>query len=427
MVSGLLMQGHLEEMDMAILGNRRDANPIVLNPDGSTSGPRRVAFTERMFEEGWLQDLIEDNPELLPAAEIEPAFTPLVCVGREVATASGSIDNLFLSPQGYLTIVETKLWRNPEARREVVGQIIDYAKDVSRWTFEDLEKRIRSYNEQRHHSQSGILHSLRQIEDIEETEEQIVIDAITRNLQVGRFLLLVVGDGIRESVEAMADYLQQTPQLHFTLALVELKVYELGTEGGKPYLVIPQIVARTREITRAVVRVEGKAIESVQVGVDTRIITEKEPPTRSTLTEEDFFKILSQRVDSEDADFTRQIIRDVQALGCTIEWKQGSFVVKLPDPGGSGQKLSLLVVEKGGQVYVRNELHAQLGSLGLPRDIASDYARETAELFGDCRVKEGYVAYWSRAVFLSELRQRYQEFASILVKTIDRINQASKI
>jgi len=411
---------------MTISGNRRDANPIVLNPDGSARRPGRVPFTERTFEEGWLQDLIEDHPELLPVAEIEPAFAPLVSVGREVATASGYIDNLFLSPQGYLTIVETKLWRNPEARREVVGQVIDYAKDVSRWTFEELERKIRDYNEQRRHSKSGILDSLRQIEDIEESEEQIIIDAITHNLQVGRFLLLVVGDGIRESVEAMADYLQQTPQFHFTLALVELKVYELGAEGEKPYLVIPQIVARTREITRAVVRVEGKAIESVQVGVDTEIITEKKPPTRSTLTEEDFFKILSQRVDSDDADFTHQIIRDVQVLGCTIEWKQGGFVVKLPDPGGSGQKLSLLVVEKGGQVYVRNELYTQLGSLGLPKEIASDYARETAELFGDCQVKEGYFAYWSRTVSLSELRQRYQGFRDILEKTIARINQASR-
>ena len=84
---------------MAILGNRRDGNPIILNPDGSTNKIRRVSFTENMFQEGWLQDLIEDNPELLPVAEIEPAFTPMVSVGREITTRSGYIDNLFLSPQ----------------------------------------------------------------------------------------------------------------------------------------------------------------------------------------------------------------------------------------------------------------------------------------------------------------------------------------
>lgn len=46
--------------------------------------------------------------------------------------------------------------------------------------------------------------SIRQIEDVEEAEEQDIVDTASRNLQLGQFLLLVIGDGIRESVEAMA-------------------------------------------------------------------------------------------------------------------------------------------------------------------------------------------------------------------------------
>ncbi len=34
-------------------------------------------------------------------------------------------------------LVEAKLWRNPEARRKVIGQILDYAKELSRWNYED--------------------------------------------------------------------------------------------------------------------------------------------------------------------------------------------------------------------------------------------------------------------------------------------------
>jgi len=413
------------ETEMAVLGNRRGGNPIVLNLGGSITNPRRVPFTEKMFEEGWLQDLIEDHPELLPIAEIEPAFAPVVSVGREVATPSGYIDNLLLSPQGYLTIVETKLWRNPEARREVVGQIIDYAKDVSHWAFAELESKVQGYNLQRYQSNLGILDSIRRIEDIDESEEQIIIDTISRNLRTGRFLLLVVGEGIRESVEEMADFLQQTPQLLFTLALVELQVYELGAKGNKPLLVIPQIVARTREITRAVVRVEGKAIESVKVEVDTEITPSVSPPKRFTLTEEDFFNTLRQRVDAEDVEFAHRIIEDAQALGCIIEWKQASFAVKLLDPGGSGQRLSLLVVYKNGHAELR-ELGSQLHSIGLPEQIAYDYAKESAKLFSECKVSEKYPGFWSRPVSLSELRQQYKEFVSVLQKTIDRIREASK-
>ncbi len=49
----------------------------------------------------------------------------------------GAVQEL-VYPRGYLTIVETKLWRNPEARREVVGQIVDYAKELSTWDVEEL-------------------------------------------------------------------------------------------------------------------------------------------------------------------------------------------------------------------------------------------------------------------------------------------------
>lgn len=45
---------------------------------------------------------------------------------------SGSIDNLYLSTGGYAVLVETKLWRNPQARREVLSQTLDYIKDLAR-------------------------------------------------------------------------------------------------------------------------------------------------------------------------------------------------------------------------------------------------------------------------------------------------------
>lgn len=359
--------------------------------------------------------------------EIEPVFAPLVSVGREVETSAGYIDNLFLSPQGYLTIVETKLWRNPKARRQVVGQIIDYATDMSQWSYEQLEKAVRGYNKQYRGRELGVVESLRQIEDIEEAEEQVIVDTVSHNLQLGQFLLLVVGDGIRESVEAMADYLQQTPQLHFTLALVELQVYELNEEN-KPLLVIPQIVARTKEITRAVVRVEAKEIQSIRVEVDTKIKEqdEKKPPSRpSPITEKAFFDVLGKHVQPEDVRFARQLKQDMEKRGCQIEWKQSSFVVKMRDPGESGQKLSLLVVPTDGRTYLRPELNDQLRSVGLPEQIAFDYARESARLFLNCEEDGRYPGSWSRPISLKELSQQYLEFASVVQKTMDRIRAAS--
>ncbi|MBM3237056.1 hypothetical protein FJZ31_12260 [Candidatus Poribacteria bacterium] len=270
---------------MITVGARKYGNPVLLKPNNSIARLKRIPFTEKTLEEKWLQELIHANPAILPVDEIEPIFAPLISIGREVPTDVGLIDNLYLSPQGYLTIVETKLWRNPEARREVVVQIIGYAKAVNRWSFRDLEERVRAYflfllflliklfflkekfgyNKQYRESDYGIIDTLRSMEQIDEADEPSIIDAISRNIQRGRFLLLIAGDGIRESVETMVDFLNQTPQLHFTLALVELQVYKLD----EAFWVIPQVVTRTREITRAIVRIEAKEIESVSVGIDT--------------------------------------------------------------------------------------------------------------------------------------------------------------
>ncbi|MFC2000694.1 hypothetical protein ACFLXE_08100, partial [Chloroflexota bacterium] len=387
-----------------------------------------IPFTEREFYEGWLQELIRENPEILPVNEIEPAFSPLVSIGKEVGTHVGDIDNLFLSPQGYLTIVETKLWRNPEARREVVGQIIDYAKDVSNWSYEQLENKVRVYNQQYHKSDLGIIDTLRLIEQIDESEESILVDTISRNLQQGRFLLLVVGDGIRESVEAMANYLQQTPQLLFTLALVELQVYEVATDTGKQRLVVPQIVARTREVTRAVVRVDGEAQRIVQVSVDMPTVEDKkfDGIKGPTLTENDFFDLLSKSVGQPDIAFAQQIIQDMSDRGCIVEWKTASFVVKLADPGGSGQRLTLFIINKQGELHL-GWLPGQLKSLNIDEDIGLNFVKHTAQLFEDVGVHQKYPELLARPVSLSEYRERYDEFSSLVQETIDQIRQSASV
>ena len=410
---------------MITFGNRRDGNPIILKSDSSITKPKRVLFTEKMFDEGWLQRHIEANPELLPIGDIEAVFSPALSIGLEVETSVGPIDNLFISPQGYLTIVETKLWRNPEARRQVVGQIIDYAKDISTWSYEQLDAKVRGYSNKRNANNKGIVDIIGDLQDIDEIEKRNIVDTISRNLQMGRFLLLIVGDGIRESVEAMVDFLQKTPQLLFTLALLELQVYELEGDEASSLLIVPQIVARTREITRAVVRVEGRDIESVHIKVDTEVkAPERKSSAKYTITEDAYFKALDERVSAEDVNFARQLKKDMEEIGCIIHWRQASYVVKLPDPGESGRKLSLLVVPTDGNTYIRAELSNQLHSIGLPKEIAINYAQRSASVFPNC--KEDGWGGWTRNIPLSELNEHYSAFTAVIQKTINRIREEAQ-
>ena len=88
-----------------------------------------------------------------------------------------------------------------------------------------------------------------------EFDSHIFIDRVSKNLEKGRFLLAIVGDGIQESVIEMSEFLQQTPHLGYSLELIELAIYRENPEDDQSLYIQPRIVARTKEITRAIVEI----------------------------------------------------------------------------------------------------------------------------------------------------------------------------
>ena len=86
------------------------------------------------------RDLLFRFPETLPIAAIDAAYAGAVPICRELATSAGYVDALYVNSLGRLTLAEFKLWRNPQARREVIGQILDYTKELACWDYEDLQR-----------------------------------------------------------------------------------------------------------------------------------------------------------------------------------------------------------------------------------------------------------------------------------------------
>ena len=70
-----------------------------------------------------LQQLLATAPDLLPGAE---TGLPLA-VAREFPVATGRIDLLGVDVDGEITLCECKLATNPGIRREVIGQLLEYA------------------------------------------------------------------------------------------------------------------------------------------------------------------------------------------------------------------------------------------------------------------------------------------------------------
>ncbi|MGQ0629288.1 MAG: hypothetical protein ACT4PL_14450, partial [Phycisphaerales bacterium] len=208
------------------MNRRQFCTPHLVTTQGATP-LERIVFDDRSIREGWFQDLLYKNPSLIPIDEIEEVFGPLVPIARELPTRAGPVDVVYINPRGYITLVETKLFRNPEARREVVAQILDYASAMSGWTYQDLCQAVRLKRRMEKQQTAGsdtpidgeddpIVPLLRHHPDFEAAR---FIDAVTKNLAQGRFLLLVAGDGIQHGVEQLADTLAAAPALGFTFAL----------------------------------------------------------------------------------------------------------------------------------------------------------------------------------------------------------------
>jgi hypothetical protein len=76
------------------------------------------------------------------------------------------------------------------------------------------------------------------------------------NLLNGEFLLLIVGDKISANVALLTEAIHGAPGLDFRLGLVELHLYPLNREANWPLLVVPDIVGRTLEETRGVIKIQ---------------------------------------------------------------------------------------------------------------------------------------------------------------------------
>lgn len=215
----------------------------------------RVSISSREggFNEAFIQDLVFRYPTSLPIDQIDRTFAPLIPVCCELNTPAGPLDVLYVTPEGRLVILEAKLWRNPESRRKVVAQILDYAKELRKWDYEDLQREVSRATGEK----GNVLYNLVKGVNSNISESEFV-DEVSRSLSSGRFLLLIVGDGIREGAAAITDFLSDVGNMEFTFGLVELAIYKAESEQ---LIVQPRVLAKTVIIQRMVVSLKDNRLE----------------------------------------------------------------------------------------------------------------------------------------------------------------------
>ncbi|MBN2652371.1 MAG: hypothetical protein JXR63_08310 [Spirochaetales bacterium] len=382
--------------------------PIIIK-DNQASSLQKVELGSREYDEAWIQGICFENPGVLPFVELEPVFEGMVPVCRELATKAGPADLVFVNAYGFIAIGECKLWRNPEARRKAVGQVLDYAKELAKWDYSTFEAECLKSRK----SREKTLFELMQ-EENPEVDEAFFIDSVERNLRRGRFLLLIIGDGIRENMEELAEFLQANGNLNFPLGLVELPVYK-NPLGGE-LLITPRILAKTKEIQRLVYRFADDSQVAQAEQVQAQAVSQ-------TISENVFYEKLQNSIPAGKVTELQQFIASLTAefnlfpkLG---RGKRLSLNLKSPD-----DIYNFASIQETGEVWFYG-IVVKTDQLGA-KAIGTEYLASLATLVGaqlDTSSKEWNWSVKRAGKYLSitDYLQVKEQWAQLIGGTLGRI------
>jgi hypothetical protein len=216
-------------------------------------GDSLLAMEPAQFaKEDDFQRLVSRFPELLVGDQIDPQSPRRwVLVRREQPISTGeigasqwSIDHVFLDQDGIPTLVEIKRQSDSRIRREVVGQMLDYAANCAAyWSVETLQsglERTCTETDPDRPVESVLRELIGPNGNVEEFWQRV-----KTNLQAKRIRLLFVADIIPLELRRVVEFLNEQMDPAEVLA-VELRQFE--SKGLKT--LVPTVYGQTQETAR---------------------------------------------------------------------------------------------------------------------------------------------------------------------------------
>jgi hypothetical protein len=211
-------------------------------------GDELVEMREQRYDsENVLQTLLEKYPNLLAGEHMSGAPLRWLLVKREAGVpaeegggARWSLDHLFVDQEAVPTLVEVKRSDDTRIRREVVGQMLDYAANgVVYWPAERLRSDFasRCVREQRE-PETVFGESLG-----DDVDPDGFWDAVEQNLRAGRVRLVFVADEIPPELRRVIEFLNERKS---PTEVIGIEVRQYVGEGELKTLV-PRVVGQTEQ------------------------------------------------------------------------------------------------------------------------------------------------------------------------------------
>ena len=202
-------------------------------------GEGLTELTQTPYEnEDLFQSLIEKHPEILAGEQINPDNPrKWVLISREMSVSldngQGRLDHLYIDQDGIPTFLEVKRGTDTRIRREVVGQMLDYAANGTQfWPIQDIRAA---------YERNSINGELTTLSGIGVQDEDVFWQNVDMNLRNGKVRLLFVADVIPTSLQAIIEFLNK--QMRDT-EVYGLEIKQFVGKDGLTTLV-PNLIGRT--------------------------------------------------------------------------------------------------------------------------------------------------------------------------------------
>jgi len=210
-----------------------------------------IEMTEKEYDsEELLQELLAKYPNLLAGDQIDSEFPRRwLLVSREINVPDAedgygrfSLDHLFLDQDAIPTLVEVKRSSDTRIRREVVGQMMDYAANaVVYWPVETIRVKFEQNCEKSGLSPEDELQKLLD----SETDQAGFWQRVKDNLSSGKIRLVFVADEIPTELRRIVEFLNEQMDPAEVLAI---EIHQYFGDGLKT--LVPRVIGQTQKAIR---------------------------------------------------------------------------------------------------------------------------------------------------------------------------------
>lgn len=225
---------------------------VVLNSDGMfhiDESNRLLAMHLTPYKaEEVLQELLATHPDLLAGGQMTPGDPRRwLLIRREAGVPDRdgggerwSLDHLFVDQDGIPTLVEVKRASDSRIRREVVGQMLDYAANgVLYWPVLNLQA---LYEQTQRDSGRDPQEVVAQFCEDDTITVETFFAKVGDNLRAGRVRMVFVADAIPDDLRRIVEFLNEQMNPAEVLA-VEVKQYVAENHGWRT--LAPTVYGRT--------------------------------------------------------------------------------------------------------------------------------------------------------------------------------------